>query len=122
VLRRAKAEVLTAESASQARRILQEFRPDILVSDIAMPDEDGFALLQSVRLMPAENGGNVPAIALTAYAREEDRTKALNAGFAAHVSKPVEPDELIGLIAQIAQGGAGGGGSPALSLVREEAV
>ena len=122
VLRRAKAEVLTAESASQARRILQEFRPDILVSDIAMPDEDGFALLQSVRLMPPENGGNVPAIALTAYAREEDRTKALNAGFAAHVSKPVEPDELIGLIAQIAQGGAGGGGSPTLSLVREEAV
>jgi signal transduction histidine kinase/response regulator RpfG family c-di-GMP phosphodiesterase len=121
VLRRAKAEVVTAESASEARRILLEFRPDVLVSDIAMPDEDGFALLQSVRLMPAESGGNVPAIALTAYAREEDRIKALKAGFAAHVSKPVEPDELIGLIAQIAQAGASGA-PPSLSLVRQEAL
>jgi CheY-like chemotaxis protein len=102
ILRRAKADVTTAPSAADARRILQELRPHVLVSDIAMPDEDGFALIQSVRALSPELGGNIPAVALTAYAREEDRLKALGAGFQAHLAKPVEPDELITMLLSLA--------------------
>jgi signal transduction histidine kinase len=102
ILRRAKADVTTAPSAADARRILAELRPHVLVSDIAMPDEDGFALIQSVRALSPELGGNIPAVALTAYAREEDRLKALGAGFQAHLAKPVEPDELITMLLSLA--------------------
>jgi signal transduction histidine kinase/ActR/RegA family two-component response regulator len=115
ILRRARAEVTTAPCAQDGRRLLQEFRPDVLISDIAMPDEDGYALIQSVRMLPPDRGGVTPAIALTAYAREEDRARALAAGFQAHMSKPVEPDELVELVSQVAAANA-----PAPSLVPAE--
>jgi CheY-like chemotaxis protein/anti-sigma regulatory factor (Ser/Thr protein kinase) len=102
ILRRAKADVTTAGSALEARRFFQERPPDVLISDIAMPDEDGFALIRSVRMLPAERGGNVPAVALTAYAREDDRNRALAAGFQAHLAKPVEPDDLISTLRRLA--------------------
>ena len=74
----------------------------MLVSDIGMPEVDGYELLRRVRLLGEERGGKVPAIALTAFARSEDRTRALRAGFLVHVSKPVEPSELIATVASVA--------------------
>jgi signal transduction histidine kinase/ActR/RegA family two-component response regulator len=115
ILRRAKADVTTAPSAHDGRRAIQEFRPDLVISDIAMPDEDGYAFIRSLRALPPDRGGVTPAIALTAYAREEDRARALAAGFQAHMSKPVEPDELIDLVARVA-----GASSPGPALVPAE--
>jgi CheY-like chemotaxis protein len=115
ILRRAKADVTTAPSAHDGRRALQEIRPDLVISDIAMPDEDGYAFIRSLRALPPDRGGVTPAIALTAYAREEDRTRALAAGFQAHMSKPVEPDELIDLVARVA------GANPAPALAEKRA-
>jgi CheY-like chemotaxis protein len=77
-------------------------RPDVLVSDIGMPVEDGYSLISAVRSLPRDQGGQVPAIALTAYARLEDRTRALTRGFNNHVAKPVEPSELLAVIASVA--------------------
>lgn len=93
------AEVRTAASAVEGLNLLQQWRPDILVSDIGMPKQDGFALIQQVRDLKQDQGGDLPAIALTAYARSEDRLKALRAGFQNHVAKPVEPAELSATIA-----------------------
>jgi CheY-like chemotaxis protein len=75
--------------------------PDILVSDIAMPGEDGYAFIRKVRARKAEEGGEVPAVALTAYARGEDQMKALSAGFQVHVGKPIEPSHLVRVIASV---------------------
>jgi CheY-like chemotaxis protein len=72
--------------------------PDLLISDLGMPDVDGLELLSWVRALPREAGALVPAIALTAFARSEDRLTALEAGFSAHVSKPVEQTELMAAI------------------------
>ena len=72
-----------------------------MVSDIGMPIEDGYTLLRQVRLLPAEQGGKIPAIALTAYAKEEDRQQALAAGFQRHISKPVEPSALVAAVASL---------------------
>jgi len=72
--------------------------PDVLVSDIGMPDEDGFDLIRRVRMLPPEQGGQIKAIALTAYARFEDRMHTLAAGFQMHVAKPVDPAELMMVI------------------------
>ena len=91
------ATVLLAGSAAQAIEIVQRDGPDILVSDIGMPEEDGYELLRRIRALGTANGA-VPAIALTAYARAEDRVKAVRAGFQMHVPKPVEPAELIAMI------------------------
>jgi signal transduction histidine kinase/ActR/RegA family two-component response regulator len=102
ILRRAKADVTTAPSAHEGRRALQEIKPDLVISDIAMPDEDGYEFIRSLPSLPPDRGGVTPAIALTAYARDEDRTRALAAGFQAHMSKPVEPDELVNLVARVA--------------------
>ena len=76
-------------------------RPDVLVSDIGMPDVDGFELIRRVRELPAESGGGVPAIALTAYARAEDRLRVLRSGYQMHVPKPVEMAELLTVIASL---------------------
>jgi CheY-like chemotaxis protein len=76
--------------------------PDVLVSDLGLPVEDGFALIRKVRALSAASGGKLPAIALTAFARTEDRVRALQSGFQAHVSKPVEPAELAAVIASLA--------------------
>jgi len=97
-------EVVAATSAEEAIKVLTESSTpmDILISDIGMPDEDGYALLRRVRSLKPEKGGRIPAIALTAYARTQDRTAALLAGFQSHVAKPVESAELIAAIANLA--------------------
>jgi PAS domain S-box-containing protein len=93
--------VRTAASAGQALERIREEIPDVLVSDLGMPEIDGFELLARVRALAPEQGGNIPAVALTAFARSEDRVKALAAGFRAHISKPVEPSELIATVASM---------------------
>ncbi|HVG11105.1 MAG TPA: ATP-binding protein [Thermoanaerobaculia bacterium] len=102
VLEQCGAEVRTCASVAEAISALQEYRPDVLVSDIGMPEQDGYSLIKKVRALNAESGGRTPAVALTAYARVEDRLQALSAGYNMHVSKPVEPTELAVVIASLA--------------------
>jgi CheY-like chemotaxis protein len=97
------ARVRVAASAREAFDALRADRPDVLISDLGMPEVDGFELIGWVRALPRESGGQLPAIALTAFARPEDRLKALEAGFSTHISKPVEPGELIAAVASVAQ-------------------
>jgi CheY-like chemotaxis protein len=97
------AEVSTASSAQEALTTLEAERPDLLISDIGMPGEDGYELIRKVRALPAGRGGKIPAIALTAYARTEDRLWALKAGFQMHITKPVEMAELVAVIASLMQ-------------------
>lgn len=87
--------------AEAAFKMLPQLLPDVLISDISMPDRDGFWLLQQVRSLPADQGGNIPAIALTAYAREEDRARAIAAGFQLHIAKPVDPIDLVVAITKL---------------------
>jgi PAS domain S-box-containing protein len=93
------ADVLTAATANEALSLLQHERPDLMVSDLGMPEVDGYGLLDRIRAMGPSRGGDLPAIALTAFARSEDRIKALAGGFLAHIAKPVEPNELIAKVA-----------------------
>ena len=93
---------LTAGGAEEALALVERERPDVLVSDIGMPDVDGYELLRRVRALGEARGGQVPAIALTAFARSEDRTRALHHGFRVHVAKPVDPAELIATVASVA--------------------
>jgi PAS domain S-box-containing protein len=102
VLKECDATVFTAGSAPEALKVLQQENPNVLVSDIGMPRIDGYDFLKQVRMLGSRKGGNVPAIALTAFARSEDRTRALMAGYNMHVSKPVEPQELIATVASVA--------------------
>ena len=95
--------VLLARSAAEAFSSLRLARPHVLVSDIEMPEEDGYSLLRRVRALAPEDGGLTPAIALTAYARAQDREQALGAGFQLHVSKPVDPAELVSAIDALAR-------------------
>jgi hypothetical protein len=97
------ATVEVASSSAEALEIIRLGKLDVLVSDIGMPGEDGHALVRRVRTLPPEQGGRVPAVALTAYARAEDRVKAIRAGFQMHLAKPVEPAELIAMVASLAQ-------------------
>jgi PAS domain S-box-containing protein len=96
------ASVSTAASAREGLAAVRKAAPDLLISDLGMPEADGFELLSRVRALGPECGGNVPALALTAFARSEDRLRALEAGFSDHISKPVEPSELIAAVAGIA--------------------
>ena len=96
------ARVLTAGSAQEAIKLVEQHRPQLLLSDIGMPGADGFDLLQRIRALGPERGGEIPAIALTAFARAEDRTKVLRAGFRMHVAKPVEAAELCAAVANVA--------------------
>ena len=96
------ADVITAASAAEGLAALRSERPDVLISDIGMPEVDGYEFLRRVRALGPENGGKIPAVALTALARSEDRTRALLAGYIAHVSKPADPFELAATIASIA--------------------
>ncbi len=102
VLTNCGAQVIQASSAAEALELLQRERPDVLVSDIGMPEEDGYSLIKKVRALPAEDGGQTPAAALTAYARVEDRMKVLRSGFQIHIPKPVEPAELVAVVANLA--------------------
>jgi PAS domain S-box-containing protein len=108
-LGRCGAEVLTAGTVGEALEAIETRRPDLLISDIGMPDQDGYDLIRRVRTLPTESGGGLPAIALTAYARAEDRTQALEAGYQLHVPKPVDMAELVSAIASLV-GRAGEGG------------
>ncbi len=94
-LERCGAKVVVAASASEALRAIEVEIPDVLISDIGMPDEDGYELIRKLRSLPDEKGGKIPAIALTAYARVEDRLRALRSGYQMHVPKPVELAELV---------------------------
>ncbi|NJL23666.1 MAG: response regulator, partial [Leptolyngbyaceae cyanobacterium SM1_3_5] len=102
VLRSQGAEVAIACSVSEALRQITEFQPQVMVSDIGMPLEDGYSLMRRVRSLAIECGGRIPAVALTAYAREEDRRRALMVGFQSHVAKPVNPIELVMVVASLA--------------------
>jgi signal transduction histidine kinase/DNA-binding response OmpR family regulator len=103
-LRHAGAFVVAANSAADAFHALDTVQPDLMVSDIAMPELDGYSLIRQIRRRPAGQRGDIPAIALTAYARKEDRTNALSAGYQAHLAKPIDQVELINCIAQLASG------------------
>jgi len=98
ILEEAGAEVRACRSAAEALAELDSWWPDVLLSDIAMPGEDGYSLLRSVRAQEARHGRAIAAVALTAYARAEDRRKALSAGFQMHVPKPVDGDDLIAVV------------------------
>jgi CheY-like chemotaxis protein len=103
VLEDCAAQVFAGGSADEALELLDAHQPDVLVSDIGMPGQDGFELLRRIQALEPDRGGRIPAIALTAFARTEDRTRALRAGFVAHVSKPVDPSELVAIVASIAR-------------------
>lgn len=96
-------QVMTATSASEAFKMFLQTKPDILVCDIAMPGEDGYSLLRQIRNLKPCQGGQIPAIALTALATEEDRILCKNAGFQVHIAKPIEPNELIEVVAELAR-------------------
>jgi CheY-like chemotaxis protein len=104
ILEQHRAEVTAVASATKALEVLAQIEPHILVSDLGMPGEDGYALIRQVRALPLEQGGRIPAIALTAYAKEEDRKRALLSGFQTHISKPVEPEELVAVVASLTGG------------------
>jgi PAS domain S-box-containing protein len=89
------ASILAAGSAPEALKLVRESRPELLISDIGMPGEDGYELIRKIRSLPPELGARTPAVALTAFARSEDRQRALRAGYQMHVAKPVEPSELL---------------------------
>ena len=108
ILRRGGADVTTAATAQEGLQLLGRLRPDVLVSDIAMPDEDGYAFIRCIRQLSPEDGGATPSIALTAYARDEDRARAMAAGFQAHLAKPVEPGDLVAAVAGLAAAPAAG--------------
>ena len=97
------ARVLIARSAAEALAVLSHERPDILLSDIGMPEQDGYSLIRQVRALTHEQGGDIPAAALTAFTRVEDRKRALLAGFQSHVAKPVTPTELVAIVAGLAR-------------------
>jgi PAS domain S-box-containing protein len=90
-----------AASASEALEMLSEVRPDVVVSDIGMPQMDGYSLIRKIRSLPATRGGRTPAVALTAYARTEDAQRAFAAGFQTHVTKPIEPAQLATVVANV---------------------
>ncbi len=95
------ARVTTAASAMEGIRLLKEENPDVLISDIGMPDMNGYQFIREVRMLPAESGGKTPVVALTAFARPEDRISAMTAGFQEYLTKPVEAGELIGTICRL---------------------
>jgi PAS domain S-box-containing protein len=95
------AQVSTADSAAEALALVQDDCPDVMISDIGMPGTDGYELIRQIRRLPAERGGHVPALAMTAFARSQDRTMAMMAGYQAHVAKPFDVHELLATIASL---------------------
>jgi len=94
--------VKPCRSAAEGFGVLREWRPDVLISDIEMPGEDGYAFIRKVRALAADAGGHTPAVALTAYGRTQDRVRSLATGYNMHVAKPVDPAELTAIVASIA--------------------
>jgi CheY-like chemotaxis protein len=103
VLGSAGAQIETATSTEEAQACFARRPPDVLVADVEMPGADGYALIERVRALAPSRGGDVPAVAVTAYGRVEDRVRLLAAGFNMHVPKPVEPAELITVVATLAR-------------------
>ena len=105
ILAQAGAATLTADSVAKAMSTLAalppEQHPDVVISDLSMPDEDGYSLIRQIRRLSPERGGQLPVIALTAFGRMEDRVRVLGAGFQTHITKPVEAEELITVIASL---------------------
>ena len=102
VLEQDGAEVIALPSAQQALHEFPDAKPDVLVSDIGMPEMDGYMLMRQIRALPPDQGGKVRAIALTAYAGEGDSKQALSAGFQQHIAKPIEPNQLVQAVAKLA--------------------
>ena len=102
VLEQCQAEVQAVASVQEALQVITQWKPDVLVSDIGMPQEDGYSLIRQVRSQPPELGGNIPAAALTAYARAEDRMRAIQEGYQLHLPKPIEAAELATVVARLA--------------------
>jgi len=103
MLERCGAEVFAAASVGEALERLESWKPSVLIADIGMPGEDGYELIRKVRGLPKERGGHTPALALTAYARTEDRVHCLSAGYQVHLSKPVDQLELAAVVARLAE-------------------
>lgn len=103
VLQQYKADVRIAASAAEGRALLLEEKPDVIVSDISMPGTDGYQFMQDIRLLSPSHGGHTPAIALTAFARSEDRLRAMTAGYQEHITKPVEVHKLAATIGNLAR-------------------
>ena len=101
VLKECGSEVITSRSVPEALEALEQHKPDILISDLGMPDEDGYSLISKIRALPPERGGQIPAAALTAYARAEDRMRVLRSGFQFHLPKPVDSAELVTVVASL---------------------
>jgi CheY-like chemotaxis protein len=101
ILSNSSAEVTAVGSAEEALAILLDCRPDAIISDLEMPGIDGYSFIRQVRVLELDRGGRIPAVALTAYARVEDRMRALEAGFQIHISKPVDPVELAAVVASV---------------------
>jgi CheY-like chemotaxis protein len=95
--------VTAVSSAGEAMEAIKNSRPDVLVSDIAMPDQDGYGLITEIRSLEGPSGPAIPAVAITAYAKEEDRTRALSSGFQIYLAKPVEVTELVSVVAKAAR-------------------
>jgi CheY-like chemotaxis protein len=95
--------VEVAVSAADALRLIDHNPPDVLISDIGMPGEDGYSLIRRIRQLPVARGGATPAASLTAYAGVEDRRRAMMAGFNMHLPKPVEPSDLIAVVTNLAR-------------------
>lgn len=95
------AEVIAAVSTNEALKVLEHYEPDILVSNIKLPDRDGCSLIGEVKAREAERGREIPAIAVTAAARDSLSIRVLNAGFKMHLSKPIEPDKLVEIVAKL---------------------
>ncbi len=108
ILRRAEAEAMPCSSPPEALAMLRMWKPHVLVSDIEMPGEDGYSLIRKVRQLAGPEGGQIPAVALTAYGRPEDRMRSLSAGYSMHVAKPVDPVELGVIVANLAGRSAAG--------------
>ncbi len=98
VLDQAGASVITATTAGGAFAAFTQSQADILLSDIRMPEMDGYMLMRQIRALPPEQGGQIPAIALTAYAGEVDQQQALSSGFQIHLSKPIDPEQIVNAI------------------------
>jgi CheY-like chemotaxis protein len=102
-LKRRQANVTAVSSAGEAIQAIRQKRPDVLVSDIAMPDEDGYGLIEKVRSLEEGETQSIPAVAITAYAKDEDRDRALSSGFQIYVAKPIELAELVSVVARAAR-------------------
>ena len=102
ILRRAEADTMPCSSPREALALLHSWKPHVLLSDIEMPGEDGYSLIRKVRALGEAEASKIPAVALTAYGRPEDRVRSLSAGYSMHVPKPVDPVELSVIVANLA--------------------